>query len=77
MASSMVTAEQLFQPPPGKLYSQDFLDFKKINFLSRFLAAKSDEIKSKVKNIDAVSTGLKETVSKIKPIKLAELPVDK
>lgn len=41
------------------------------------MAAKSDEIKSKVKNIDAVSTGLKETVSKIKPVKLADLPVEK
>lgn len=32
-----------------------------------YLNAKSDEIKSKVKNMDAVSTGLKETVGKIKP----------
>jgi hypothetical protein len=65
------------KPNGTRLGSLLTLEKGKINFLSRFLAAKSDEIKSKVKNIDAVSTGLKETVSKIKPIKLAELPVDK
>lgn len=46
-------------------------------FIVRFLAAKSEEIKSKTKNLDAVGTGLKETVSKIKPVELAELPVEK
>lgn len=40
------------------------------------LEAKSEEIKSKVKNIDAVGTGIKETVSKIKPEALMKLPVD-
>ena len=49
---------------------KSFLTLEKGTFLFysfSYLNAKSDEIKSKVKNMDAVSTGLKETVSKVKP----------
>jgi len=49
----------------------------KYNNYLRYLKAKEDEIKNKGKVIDAITTGLKESVSKIVPAKLALLPYEK
>jgi len=39
-----------------------------------YLKAKQDEITGKNKVLESITTGLKESVTKIKPEKLAELP---
>ncbi len=41
------------------------------------MKVKEDEIDAKKKILDSISTGLKETVTKVKPLKLAELPYSK
>ena len=43
----------------------------------RYLKAKEDELAAKSKVLESFNTGIKETVSKIKPSKLALLPLDK
>lgn len=43
----------------------------------RYLKAKEEEIKAKGKIMESINTGLKESVTKIKPEKLAELPYEK
>lgn len=42
-----------------------------------YLNIKSEEVKAKNKILDSISTGLKESVSKIQPLKLAKLPYEK
>lgn len=40
----------------------------------RYLKAKDDEIKAKQKVLESINTGLKESVTKVNPKKLAKLP---
>lgn len=69
----------------GDIYEQNVAEIKSKkskdqNFMEKghsFLTAKGDEIKAKNKAIDSVSTGMKESVTKIKPASLADLPVEK
>lgn len=43
----------------------------------KFLDGKHEELKNKNKNIESIISGMKETVSKMSPDALADLPVEK
>lgn len=45
--------------------------------VSRYLKVKEEEIKGKAKVLESISTGLKESVTKMKPLNLSKLPYEK